>query len=106
MTDFVTGEISQQTTGPTTGSSEVSTSVISKAETTTQKTVSLSGTRTTLKSESTLSSLKGGEEEVINQEWVIEQLAGMTPDQRTRLGFSFDDLILDCRFAGSQCDST
>lgn len=41
--------------------------------------------------------------ELIQEQWLMEQLAKMTLDEKVSLGFNFADLILDCRFAGSEC---
>jgi hypothetical protein len=103
-TSFKTSKLPLQTTSSlfaTTGSDT------SQAATTTLQATSLTSKIATHTTEyqSTSQSFTT-DTELINQEWIVEQLAGITLDQRIQLGFSFDDLILDCRFAGSQCDST
>ena len=38
------------------------------------------------------------------QEALTENLAALPASERASLGFSMNDLILDCQYAGSSCD--
>ena len=42
---------------------------------------------------------------VVDEQWLAEQLAKMTMEERIALGFNFSELVLDCRYAGSECTS-
>jgi len=44
--------------------------------------------------------------ELVNEKWLMEQLARMPHEQKVSVGFNFSELVLDCRFAGSECTST
>ena len=91
-------------------SSTTTTSTSTSTTTTTTTTTSTTSTTTTTTTTTPSPSTETGSTaepplELVDEQWLTEQLARMPLDDRVALGFNFTELVLDCRFAGSECTS-
>lgn len=107
-----TSTLADVSTEPLTSGGQPLTSGQPAPATTTSTTSTTTTTTTTTTTRTTITTTTPTSTEVVTTEppialiderWLMEQLAKMPLEERVSLGFNLSELVLDCRFAGSQC---